>query len=50
MTGGRGGNGGGAIKLTAVTSITVNGGIFVDGEAGEGDLIANMTRDLQRLY
>ena len=38
LPGGKGGNGGGAIKLTAAISITVNGGIYLDGGAGQGDL------------
>ena len=38
LTGGRGGNGGGAIKLTAEISITVNGRIQMDGEMGQGDI------------
>ena len=38
LTGGRGGNGGGAIKLTAEISITVNGQIQMDGDMGQGDI------------
>ena len=36
-SGGRGGNGGGIIKLTASRSIVVSGGIYADGDAGKGD-------------
>ena len=37
-SGGRGGNGGGAIKIFAETSITVTGALSVNGESGQGDI------------
>ena len=40
LTGGWGGNGGGAIKLTAEISITVNGRIQMDGNMGQGDIVS----------
>jgi hypothetical protein len=38
ITGGRGGNGGGAVKIIAERSIKITGVISVAGENGQGDI------------
>ena len=38
LPGGKGGFGGEVITLTSVISLTVNGSIYLDGGAGQGDL------------
>lgn len=37
ILGGKGGNGGGAVSLKALRSVTITGFVTVNGEDGQGD-------------